>query len=196
MTAGRPEPADGPAAAYGHTRPGANGHALPTPPSGQHENVVDRAGDLEYTTERLRQRGHELLAEYERNAKALARVGVGGEQVTGRGTAEDEAVVIEVDSDNRLLDLTLDPRALRLGSIANLRTAIMDAFTAAADDVAAQLADTTTGLEGDPVREMLESMPELMAIMPEEMYQEYLEPGDIDDVTDAPPASATGEVPL
>ncbi|MFX4273515.1 YbaB/EbfC family nucleoid-associated protein [Propionibacteriaceae bacterium Y1685] len=196
MTAGRPEPADGPAAAYGRTRPGANGHARSTPPEGRHESVVDRAGDLEYTTERLRQRGHELLAEYERNAKALARVGVGGEQVTGRGTAEDEAVVIEVDSDNRLLDLTLDPRALRLGSIANLRTAIMDAFTAAADDVAAQLADTTTGLEGDPVREMLESMPELMAIMPEEMYQEYLEPGDDDDVTDAPPASATGEVPL
>ncbi|MDN5727366.1 MAG: YbaB/EbfC family nucleoid-associated protein [Propionibacteriales bacterium] len=170
MTAGRSEPA-----------------ATPGMPGGE---LIDLAGDLPYTTERLRRRGEELLAEYEKNAKALARVGVGGVAVTGRGSAQDEAVVIEVDSDNRLIDLTLDPRALRLGSIANLRTAIMDAFAQASQDVADQLSRETMGVEGDPVREMLESMPELMAIMPPQMYEEYLDGARGDEADD--PLSTTG----
>ncbi|MFW6599158.1 YbaB/EbfC family nucleoid-associated protein [Propionibacteriaceae bacterium Y2011] len=147
--------------------------------------IIDRAGDLDYTNERLRQRERELLAEYERNARALQAAGAGGEEITGRGWAANEAVVVMVDASNRLIDLHLDPRALRLGSIENLRTAIITAFENAAEDVADQQRDHGLDAMGDePVRDMLESMPELTALLPESSYAQFLaDDGEPDDTT-------------
>lgn len=138
--------------------------------------MIDNAGDLDHTTDRLRQREQTLLAEHERNAAALAAIR-SEDGLTGRGEAADGAVVVETDADNRMTDLQLDPRALRLGSIDNLRKAILDAYTAAAADVADRVSDAGFGdLEPDAVRAMLDSMPELTAILPESTWDRYLEP--------------------
>src|SRR5699024_3462850 len=99
--------------------------------------ITANVGDLAHTTDRLRQRERDLLTEYERNAEALATIGSGAD-LTGRGEAAEGAVAVEVDGDHRMTDLALDPRALRLGSIENLRTAIMDAYDAALTDVSEQ----------------------------------------------------------
>lgn len=140
------------------------------------DEIIANAGDLDHTIDRLRQRERDLLAEYERNAQALATIG-SGEGLTGRGEAAEGAVIVETDSDNRMTDLHLDPRALRLGSIENLRQAILDAYGAAVDDVAGQVQDAGFGdLEPDAVRAMLDSMPELTAIVPESVWQRYLDP--------------------
>jgi len=160
--------------------PSRHQEASPTAAGADHESpgaLVDNAGDLDYTTARLRQREQELLGEYERNAKVLDRLGAGGSGVTGRGWAADQAVVATVDASNRLVDLELDPRALRLGSIENLRKAIMTAYDLATEDVADQLRDAGLAeLPADPVRAMLDSMPELTAIMPEGTYTPFLTP--------------------
>lgn len=140
------------------------------------DEIISNAGDLDHTNQRLRQREQDLLAEYERNAEALAAIG-SGEGLFGRGEAADGAVVVEADADNRLTDLQLDPRALRLGSIENLRQAIMEAYEAALDDVADQVRDAGFGdLEPGTVRGMLDSIPELTRIVPESVWQRYLDP--------------------
>lgn len=154
--------------------------------------IVERAGDLSYTTDRLRQREQELLAEYERNAKVLERLGKGGKDITGRGWAAHEAVVVTVDASNRIIDLELDPKALRLGSIDNLRKAILTAYGNAADDVADQLREHTLGAAGpDSLRAMLDSMPEVTALMPEGAYTPFLQDRPSDD--SAPPSSSRTE---
>ena len=139
--------------------------------------VLDRAGDLDHTTERLQRTEQDLLAEYERNAALLATIGTGAEQVTGRGSAADGAVVVETDAANRMTDLELDPRALRLGSIANLRRAILDAYEAAAEDAASQV--TAAGLGGvdpEPLRGLLEAMPEVSGLLPDRVWDGLLAP--------------------
>lgn len=148
--------------------------------------IVDRAGDLEYTTDRLRQREQQLLAEYERNAKALDKLGAGAKDVTGRGWAAHEAVIIVVDAANKIVDLEIDPRALRLGSIDNLRKAIMTAYGNAVDDVAEQLRDhTLDAMPRDALRSMLDSMPEVTALMPEGAYTRFLDERPKDEATTA-----------
>ena len=138
--------------------------------------IVERAGDLDYTTDRLRQREQQLLAEYERNVKALEKLGAGGQDVTGRGWAAHEAVVIVVDAANKIVDLEIDPRALRLGSIDNLRKAILTAYQNATEDVAEQMRDhALEAVPQDAVRSMLDSMPEVTALLPEGAFTPFLD---------------------
>jgi len=138
--------------------------------------LISNAGDLDHTTSRLRQREQELIAEHERNAAALAAMG-SVDELTGWGEAADGAVTVRTDADNRMVDLQLDPRALRLGSIENLRQAILDAYSAAVDDVSGQVTDAGFGdVDPDTLRAMLDSMPELTSIMPESVWERYLDP--------------------
>lgn len=150
--------------------------------------IVDRAGDLDYTTDRLRLREQQLLAEYERNAKALEKLGAGGKDVTGRGWAAHEAVVIVVDAANKIVDLEIDPKALRLGSIDNLRKAILTAYENATEDVAEQLREhTLDAVPQDALRAMLDSMPEVTALMPDGAYTRFLEDRPQSDGRATPP---------
>lgn len=141
------------------------------------DTLLDNTGELDHTTARLQQREEQLLAEYERNAAMLAALGPGGTDVLGHGAGADGAVVAQVDATNRLVDLYLDPKALRLGSIEALRQAILTACQQAADDVSEQL--NQAGREAAPpeaVRALLDSMPELTDLLPESTYRRYLEP--------------------
>lgn len=158
------------------------------------DSILDAAGDLDHTNARLRAREATLLDEYERNAEALRALGPGANRITGRGWAGDQIVVVEVDAGNRMTDLHLDPRALRLGSIDNLRRAIMTAFDNACEDVADQMRDLGLATIGeDPVRRMLEGMPELTALLPDQAYDALVAPdapaADADDTEPADPDS-------
>ncbi|MFI7639222.1 YbaB/EbfC family nucleoid-associated protein [Nonomuraea sp. NPDC049400] len=59
-------------------------------------------------------------------------------EVDGRGEGAKGLVTVRVGADGRLLDLRLDPRALRLGSHA-LAAAIMEAANSAADQTAGRM---------------------------------------------------------
>lgn len=130
----------------------------------------------------LQRRSEELMQEYERNQRTLADTLAASADVRGTGDAEDGAVTVVLDADHRLLELELDPRALRLGSIGALEQAIKDAFDAASDDVQRQLKEAGRGGEpdDDPVRSFLDRMPEINALLPEGLTDRLL--------ADPPPA--------
>ncbi|MVA74862.1 hypothetical protein GC722_02270 [Auraticoccus sp. F435] len=123
--------------------------------------------DLDHQIAQLRRRREEVDRELDEHRRSLAATLDALRTVRGRGSAEDEAVVVEVDAQNRLLDLQLDPRALRLGSIAQLRTAILVAARAASEDAAAQLAEAGAreSARADPVAALLERMPEVSELV-------------------------------
>src|SRR5690606_1505985 len=141
-----------------------------------------RAADLEHVTARLRRTEADLVAEYERNAAMLAKIGTGASKIVGRGSAAEEAVVVETDHANRMTDIQLDPRALRLGSIDALQRAILAAYTAATEDAAEQRAEAGLGLpDPRPVQSLIEEMPEAAALLPSSSWEELLASDAADD---------------
>lgn len=134
-----------------------------------------RVADLQHVTARLRRTEEDLLAEYERNAAMLATIGTGSRTVVGRGSAADAAVVVETDHANRMTDIELDPRALRLGSLGALQRAILAAYTAATEDAAEQRAEAGLGMpDPNPVRSLIDEMPEVAEILPQTDWDEVL----------------------
>lgn len=125
---------------------------------------------LDDRTLELQRRHDDLLAEGRRLDKALTDALTAWREATGTGEAEGGAVKVVVDAQNRLVDVILSPRALRLGSTDRLRTALLDANALAVADVAQQVR-TATGLadDADPLTGFLESMPEVTAVLPYEV---------------------------
>ncbi|WP_433440782.1 YbaB/EbfC family nucleoid-associated protein [Nonomuraea sp. CA-141351] len=74
-----------------------------------------------------------LLKDYQRDVAALERLGDEIATVRGRGEAAEGRVVAEVTQGGALAGLTIDPRAMRLGS-AELAAAVLEAAAAAARD--------------------------------------------------------------
>ncbi|MGN9845238.1 YbaB/EbfC family nucleoid-associated protein [Nonomuraea sp. H19] len=74
-----------------------------------------------------------LLDHYQQDLAALERLSDQIAAVRGRGEAADGRVVVEVTQTGGLAGLTIDPRALRLGS-AELAAAILDAAAKATRD--------------------------------------------------------------
>lgn len=68
------------------------------------------------------------------------------ETAVGIGAGNRSAVQAAVDSGNRLLDLLIEPEALRLGSIQALRNEVFEAVVNAQADVAAKIAAATGDL--------------------------------------------------
>lgn len=147
---------------------------------------LDRVPDLDLATAELAQREERLRQEYERNERLLAVTAERAADTVGTGRAEDGAVTITVDANQRIVGVALEPRALRLGSIGRLEQAILTACQAAEDDVAHRLGRSI----GDPIRQFLESMPELRQLLPAESYGSFLEPD-----RDQPPARPTPRRP-
>ncbi|MGI8768702.1 MAG: YbaB/EbfC family nucleoid-associated protein [Propionibacteriaceae bacterium] len=154
--------------------------------SGERGNPLDRVGDLDLAISDLAQREEALLREYERNQQAIDVVERTAAQIRGTGSAEDGAVTVTVDGDNRITAVELAPRALRLGSIERLERAILAAFTAAADD-----ADDGGGQLADPLRQFLDSMPEVTSLLPQSV-SEFLSTSE----PTKPRRPARGEEPL
>ncbi len=146
-----------------------------------------RAADLEHVTPRLRRAEEDLLAEYERNAAMLATIGIGSATIVGRGSSAHGAVMVETDSSNRMTDIQLEPRALRLGSLEALQRAILSAYTAATADAAEQRAEAGLGVPDQaPLRSLLDQMPEVAALLPETEWDQVLHQEDrAEDDTDS-----------
>lgn len=78
-----------------------------------------------------------MMAVLGRQAARFEKVGRDLAETRGRGAAANGTVVVEVSADGSLTGLTIDPRAMRLGSEA-LAQAILKAAKDAEHDVAAQ----------------------------------------------------------
>lgn len=137
-------------------------------------NPIDAVADLDLATADLAHREEMLRREYERNERLIAASSEHADATVGTATAEDGAIRIVVDANQRVVGVALDPRALRLGSIGRLEHAILDACQSAQDDVAHRLGRTTA----DPVQRFLDAMPELTQLLPPSAYAAFLEPDD------------------
>ncbi len=88
-------------------------------------------------------------------------------ETRGEGEAESGAVKVTVDAQNRVVDIELTPKALRLGSTDRLRTALLDACDAAVADVASKMREVAgVDDDGDPMEAFFEGLPEIKALMP------------------------------
>ncbi len=125
---------------------------------------------LEDRTLELKRREEELMTERERADRAWAETVKVWTEATGTGRVEDGAVTVVVDAQNRVVDIELTPQAVRLGSIQNLRRALLEACDEAVADVQRQLAQAA-GVEvgEDPVAELLKLVPEIAEVLPYEL---------------------------
>jgi DNA-binding protein YbaB len=118
-------------------------------------------------TAALESRNDVLLAESERLDKTLAELKTALQETRGEGEAESGAVKVTVDAQNRVVDIELTPKALRLGSTDRLRTALLDACDAAVADVASKMREATgVDEDRDPMDAFFDGLPEIRALMP------------------------------
>lgn len=128
---------------------------------------VPPAPVIEASIQDLTRRQELLTREFEENQQLLVDALAASTDVQGQGIAAEGAIVVTVGPDHRLIDLVLEPPALRLGSIQRLRDELMDAVNAAIDDADAQLR-AAGGREAtnDAVGSLLDRMPEVTALLP------------------------------
>ncbi|MGJ3508193.1 YbaB/EbfC family nucleoid-associated protein [Enemella sp. A6] len=131
---------------------------------------------LEASIQDLARREELLTREYEENARTLASLLTEGADTQGVGEAADGAIVATVDADHRLVDLVLEPPALRLGSIQRLRDELMFAVNSAIDDLAEQRSATGADIDPDVVGALLDRMPEVTALLPEKLQEQLRTP--------------------
>ena len=118
-------------------------------------------------TAALESRNDTLLAESERLDRTLEDLRTALVETRGEGEAESGAVKVTVDAQNRVVDIELTPKALRLGSTDRLRTALLDACDAAVADVASKIRETTgVDEDQDPMEAFFDGLPEIKALMP------------------------------
>lgn len=149
----------------------------------------DPDATVEHQIQQLRRRRDQLDGELDEHRRRLSSTLEAVRTLQGRGSAEDDAVVVVVDARNHLVDLQLDPRALRLGSIEHLRRALLTAHHAACTDVARRLAEagaTDSDPEQDPVAALMAKMPEVTAMVGVELFAPPEEP-DEPPTDDHPP---------
>lgn len=144
---------------------------------------------LEAGIQDLSRRQELLTREYEANAQLLAEALAAGTEVTGTGSGADGAIVATVGADHRLIELELEPPALRLGSIQRLREELKIAVNAAIDDAEAQLREAG-GRAASPevVGDLLDRMPEVTALLPDALREQLRRPAPStpDGTIDAP----------
>lgn len=118
-------------------------------------------------TAALESRHDVLVAESERLDRTLAGLKAALADARGEGEAESGAVKVTVDAQNRVVDIELTARSLRLGSTDRLRRALLDACRAAVADVGSKLREAG-GVEEDqdPMEAFFEGLPEIKALMP------------------------------
>ncbi|HSN44267.1 MAG TPA: YbaB/EbfC family nucleoid-associated protein [Propionibacteriaceae bacterium] len=118
-------------------------------------------------TAALVSRNEVLLAESERLDKTLADLKTALTETRGEGEAESGAVKVIVDAQNRVVDIVLTPKALRLGSTDRLRAALLEACDAAVADAASTLREATgVDEDRDPMDAFFDGLPEIKALMP------------------------------
>lgn len=101
-----------------------------------------------------------LADEYAANEQHIADLLACREGLTGRGEAANGAIVVTLDSAHRIVDLKLEPAALRLGSISSLKSAIIEAFDKATTAIDTKIDKAVSQID-DPRGSYGDRMPEL-----------------------------------
>ena len=122
--------------------------------------IDDRTAALEKRQEVLMTRSEKLDAIVAATQKALA-------EARGVGESESGAVKVTVDAQNRVVDIALTAKAMRLPSTDRLSRALLAACEAAVADVTKKLHDASgVAPDGDPLDAFFSGMPEIEAVMP------------------------------
>jgi len=122
--------------------------------------IDDRTAALEKRQEVLMTRSEKLDAILAATQKALA-------EARGVGESESGAVKVTVDAQNRVVDIALTAKAMRLPSTDRLSRALLAACEAAVADVMKKLHDASgVAPDGDPLDAFFTGMPEIEALMP------------------------------
>jgi DNA-binding protein YbaB len=123
-------------------------------------SIDDRTAALEKRQEVLMTRSEKLDAVVAATQKALA-------EARGVGESESGAVKVTVDAQNRVVDIALTAKAMRLPSTDRLSRALLAACEAAVADVMKKLHDASgVAPDGDPLDAFFTGMPEIEALMP------------------------------
>jgi DNA-binding protein YbaB len=135
-------------------------------------------------TAALKKREDVLLTRSGKLDEALAATRAALANARGVGESESGAVKVTVDAQNRVVDIALTAKAMRLPSTDRLSKALLSACEAAVADVAKKLRDAA-GVEqdGDPLDAFFSRVPEIEALMPLSVRQpsRSAEEGDADD---------------
>jgi DNA-binding protein YbaB len=122
--------------------------------------IDDRTAALEKRQEVLMTRSEKLDAIVAATQKALA-------EARGVGESESGAVKVTVDAQNRVVDIALTAKAMRLPSTDRLSRALLAACEAAVADVMKKLHEASgVAPDGDPLDAFFTGMPEIEALMP------------------------------
>jgi DNA-binding protein YbaB len=118
-------------------------------------------------TAALAKRQEELLSQSEKLDEALAATRKALSDARGVGEAESGAVKVTVDAQNRVVDIALTAKAMRLPSTDRLSKALQSACDAAVADVSEQLREAAGVAQGvDPLDGFFANVPEIEALMP------------------------------
>ncbi len=125
---------------------------------------------LDDRTAALSRRGEALLAESHELDEALARTTKALKDARGEGEAESGAVKVTVDAQDRVVDIALTAKAMRLPSTDRLRKALLTACDAAVADVATKVREAAgVAPDGDPLEALFTGLPEIEALLPASM---------------------------
>jgi len=125
---------------------------------------------LDDRTAALSRRGEALLAESHELDEALARTTKALKDARGEGEAESGAVKVTVNAQNRVVDIALTAKAMRLPSTDRLRKALLTACDAAVADVATKVrAAAGVAPDSDPLEALFADLPEIEALLPASM---------------------------
>lgn len=137
---------------------------------------------LDDRTAALQRRAEELVTRSEKLDEALAATRKALADARGVGESEAGAVKVTVDAQNRVVDISLTAKAMRLPSTDRLSNALLSACDAAVADVAAKLrAAAGVAPEDDPLEAFFSGIPEIEAVMPLSIRQPPRHPADPED---------------
>lgn len=137
---------------------------------------------LDDRTAALQRRAEELVTRSEKLDEALAATRKALVDARGVGESEGGAIKITVDAQNRVVDISLTAKAMRLPSTDRLSNALLSACDAAVADVATKLrAAAGVAPEDDPLDAFFSGIPEIEAVMPLSIRQPPRRPAQPED---------------
>jgi DNA-binding protein YbaB len=135
-------------------------------------------------TTALEKRAEVLVTQSEKLDAALAATRKALSDARGVGESESGAVKVTVDAQNRVVDIALTAKAMRLPSTDRLRRALLTACEAAVADVATKVGEAAgVAPDSDPLDAFFSGIPEIEALMPLSVRQPQrpaIEPEDHD----------------
>lgn len=133
-------------------------------------------------TTALEKRAEELVTRSEKLDATLAATRAALTDARGVGESESGAVKVTVDAQNRVVDIALTAKAMRLPSTDRLSNALLSACKAAVADVAKKVGEAAgVAQDSDPLEAFFAGIPEIEALMPLSVRQPQRHANDSED---------------